>query len=111
MFTTSIKQLQTAIKNFTPQLLKKQLFVTAIIAAVILSSCQKDLQTDKDAALFAGNANELKLPWQNIVRYGALIGGPDSVDEFSFQKKVAAKLGVSCLRESVLVPNGNHNED
>ena len=91
-------------------------FVTAVTCmAVVLGSCKKESLSNSivNSTTSAFNEDDALLQ-TNPVRYGADIVGPrtiakNSQNDVNFQTTVADQLGVTCLRETVLVPNYTSN--
>jgi hypothetical protein len=82
-----------------------------VVALVCFSSCQKEKLTDSSVlnSTASGSSAQarLGLPWQHkdpLTYYGALIDAPDSGSDEEFQFNVGDQLGISCLRERVIVP-------
>jgi len=90
--------------------LSRHYFLTIVVAALLLSSCQKEKLSDTVVnSTNTSSSAEAKLafPWfrkDPVSNYGALIGAPDQTDNDDFQLNVADQLGITCLRERVLVP-------
>jgi len=91
--------------------MKKYYSLAVACIALFLSSCQKeDLNgtitnsaTSTDASFKA--AATLNLASSTSVNYGALIGFPSAKNSTAFRLNVADQLGISCLRDRVLVPS------
>ncbi len=91
-------------------------FLAAVCIAISLSSCQKVVLSNSSIANTTSDNSsdaEALLRQVTVVRYGAAIGAPKSAyigspEDLNFQTNVANQLGVTCLREGILVPNINN---
>ncbi|TKK70154.1 hypothetical protein FC093_05210 [Ilyomonas limi] len=88
--------------------------VFAAAVAVCLCSCQKEKLNDSatlNSTSSSGSSAEARsgfgLPWQHkdpVILYGSLIDAPETGNSAEFEFAVGDQLGISCLRERVVVP-------
>jgi hypothetical protein len=99
---------------------KSYSFIAIVIAAMLFASCEKEKFSDPVLnSTISGNSlaqAETELPLPNRegsagsriplshINYGSYIGAPAWTNDVSFQVNVADQLGISCLRERVVVP-------
>jgi hypothetical protein len=96
--------------------IKRCYFLAAICIAIFLSSCQKEVLSNSSTINTTSDNSsdaEALLRRETVVRYGAAISAPKSVnvgspEDLNFQTTIASQLGVTCLREGILVPNINN---
>ena len=121
-FFRSLRALSLFAKSqFNIQSGAKEYQLAAILfGAVLFTGCQKEVLSDPALnSTASANADEarLKLPTRThkddpVAFYGAYIGVPDTaVSDKDFQLSIADQLGISCLRERVLVPTKSFTFD
>ncbi len=94
--------------------MKKGYFFFMAAIAITVTSCRKDLvsndfqasQSERGtASATASEAPVTKLSLSKAsTNYGALISASSSSDPYGFTNSIAAKLGLSCIRDRTIVP-------
>jgi len=88
-------------------------FFVVLIAAMLFLGCQKAkpgnmVLNSTTSAIPKGEVPAAsRKPQQGSVNYGARVLGPDRTTNYDFEIGVAKQLGISCLREAVIVPGKN----
>lgn len=92
--------------------LKSYSLTAVIMAALFFASCKKEYLANTVLNSTASGSSSAQAvvgrPSPNT-NYGAFIRPPAAADDVSFQLKVADQLGISCIREAVVVPSTGTN--